>query len=116
MHVNAIVKRIQPLKKMWFTAAVLDLFGTRDQFRGRQFFHGRDGGGGDASGGNVSNGTGGNASNDWGSNVSNGERWGAADEALPTVLPLTSCCAVQFLPGDPWFSATKTNQNQKIHT
>ena len=27
------------------TAAVPKLFGTRDQFHGRQFFHGREGGG-----------------------------------------------------------------------
>ena len=63
--------------------AVSNLFGTRDQFCGRQFFHGRDGGGGDGSGGNESD----------------GERWGAADEASLTHLPLTSCSAAQFLTG-----------------
>ena len=40
--------------------AVPNLFGSRDQFHGRQFFHGwgwgAGGGRGDASGGNVSNG------------------------------------------------------------
>ena len=48
--------------------AVPNLFGTRDHFTGRQFFHGRrwgDGGVGNGSGGNASNGgdgSGGNAS------------------------------------------------------
>ena len=38
-------------------AAVPNLFGTRDWFRGRQFFHGLGGGhGGNGSGGNASNG------------------------------------------------------------
>ena len=32
-------------------------------------------------------------------NVSDGERWGAADEALLSCLPFTSCCAAQFLTG-----------------
>ena len=42
--------------------AAPNLFGTGDQFRGRQFFHGRGvGGWGDGSGGNASD----------------GERWGA---------------------------------------
>ena len=58
------------------------LFGTRDQFRGRQFFHG-PGGGGDGSG----------------CNASNGEPWGAADEASLARLQLTSCCAARFLTG-----------------
>ena len=60
-------------------AAVPNLFGTRDRFYGRQFFHGRGGVGGDCSGGNVSD----------------GEQWGAAvniDEALLASPPLTSCC------------------------
>ena len=62
--------------------AVPNLFGTKDWFHGRQFFHGR-GLGGDGSGGNVSD----------------GERWGAADEALLACPPLTSCCAAWFLTG-----------------
>ena len=33
------------------------------------------------------------------SNVSDGERWGAADEALLVCLPLTSCCVARFLTG-----------------
>ena len=37
-------------------AAVLNLFGTRDCFGGRQFFHGL--GWGDGSGGNASDGSG----------------------------------------------------------
>ena len=40
-------------------AAVFNLFGTKDQFRGRQFFHGSaggDGGWGDGSGGNGGDG------------------------------------------------------------
>ena len=53
--------------------AVPNLFGTRDQFRGRQFFHGWWG---DGSGGNASD----------------GEQWGAADEALLARRLLTSCC------------------------
>ena len=60
---------------------VPNLFGTRDQFHGRQFFHGR--GLGDGSGGNASD----------------GERWGAADEASLACPPLTSCCAALFLKG-----------------
>ena len=34
-----------------------------------------------------------------GSNASDGERWGAVDEALVACPPLTSCCAAQFLTG-----------------
>ena len=34
-----------------------------------------------------------------GGNASDGERWGAADEALLTLLSLTSCCAARFLTG-----------------
>ena len=34
-----------------------------------------------------------------GGNGSSGERWGVADEASLTRLPLTSCCAAQFLTG-----------------
>ena len=37
-----------------FKAAVPSLFGTRDRFRGRQFFHGRDGG--DCAGDTASDG------------------------------------------------------------
>ena len=61
-------------------AAVPNLFGTRDQLRGRQFFHGPGVGGvgveedGDGSGGNASN-------------------------ALLTCPPLTSCCAAWFITG-----------------
>ena len=50
---------------------VPNLFGTRDQFHGRQFFHG----------------------------ASDGEQWGAADEASLACPPLTSCCAAWFLTG-----------------
>ena len=78
-------------------SAVPNLFGTRDRFRGRQFFHGRWAGE-DGSGGNASD----------------GEKWGAADEASLARLPLTSCCAARYLTGyrlvlvrglqvgDPW--------------
>ena len=71
-------------------------FWHRDQFRGRQFFHGRDGADGS------------------GSNASDGERWGEADEASLACPRLTSCCAARFLTGrrlvpacspgvrDPW--------------
>ena len=34
-----------------------------------------------------------------GGNVSDGERWGAAGEALLAGPPLTSCCAARFLTG-----------------
>ena len=80
-------------------SAVPNIFGTRDRFHGRQFFHRL--GGGDGSGGNVSD----------------GERWGAADEASLARPPLTSCCAAQFLTGlgpvpvrgpgvgDPWYKS-----------
>ena len=39
-----------------FKAAVPNLSGTRDWFRGRQFFHGRGWGGGYGSGGGASDG------------------------------------------------------------
>ena len=41
---------------------------------------------GDGSGGNAGN-------------ASDGDRWGAADEALFACPPLTSCCAARFLTG-----------------
>ena len=75
-------------------AAAPNLFGTGDQFCGRQFFSWW----GDGSDGNVSD----------------GEQWGAADEASLSRLPLTSCCVARFLTGhrpvlvcspgvgDPW--------------
>ena len=62
-----------------FRAAVPNLFGTRDRFRGRQFFHGRWGG--DGSGGNASD----------------GER--QMKLCLLARPPLTSCCAAWFLTG-----------------
>ena len=66
------------LCKMYFRAAIPNLFGTRDRFRGRQFFHGP-------------------GLRGWvvvsGGNASNGGRWGAADEASITRPPLTSCCS-----------------------
>ena len=65
-----------------FRAAVPNLFGTRDRFHGRQFFHG-PGNGGDGSG----------------RNESDGEQWGAADEASLPRPPLTSCCVARFLTG-----------------
>ena len=45
-----------------FRAAVPNLFGTRDQFCGRQFFHGQGRGSGHGSGGIGSSGSRGNAS------------------------------------------------------
>ena len=62
-------------------AVVPNLFGTRDWFCGRPFFHGWGGGGKDGSGSNASDRSGSNASDGSGGNVSDGERWGAADEA-----------------------------------
>ena len=50
-------------------AAVPNIFGTRDRFCGRQFFHGPGWGWAGASGGDTSNGSGGNGRD--------GERWGA---------------------------------------
>ena len=38
------------LFRVWFSAEVPKLFGTRDWFRGRQFFHGPGGGVGDGLG------------------------------------------------------------------
>ena len=61
------------------STAVPNIFGTRDRFCGRQFFHRRRGGE-DGAGGNGSD----------------GER---ADEASLTHPPLTSCCAARFLTG-----------------
>ena len=68
---------------LWNCSILLvpNIFGTKDRFRGRQFFHGW--GWGDGSGGNASD----------------GEQWGAADEALLSCPPLTSCCAARFLTG-----------------
>ena len=63
--------------------AVPNLFGTRDQFPGRHFFHGW-GLAGDGSG----------------SNTSDGERWGAADAVSLARPPLTSCRAARFLTGN----------------
>ena len=95
-------------------AAVPNLFCTRDQFCGRQFFHGPGRGdgssgnasyGGDGSGGNASDGSGGNASDGGMVQVvmrvigNNGEQWGAADDALLAHPLLTSCCEAQFLTG-----------------
>ena len=37
-----------------------------------------------------------------GSVASYGEQWGAADETLLARLPLTSCCAAQFLTEPIW--------------
>ena len=78
---------------------VPNLFGTRDRFLEDNFSTERvvegDGPGG---------------------NASDGERWGATGEASLAHLPLTSCCAAQFLTGrrpvpilgpgigDPWLS------------
>ena len=77
-----------PLLTLWFKLttslkpAVPNLFGTRDQFHGRQFFRGLAGGwgGGDDSGGNVTDG-------------------GAADETSLACPLLTSCCVAHFLTG-----------------
>ena len=41
-------------------------------------------------------GSGGNASDGSGDNASNKERWGEADEASLTRLPLTSCCVDHY--------------------
>ena len=48
-------------------------------------------GGGDGSSGNASDGLGGN--------VRDGEQWGAADEAMFALPPLTSCYVAWFLTG-----------------
>ena len=40
----------------WLRALVPNIFGTRDQFHGRRFFHGPGGRGRDGLGGNVSDG------------------------------------------------------------
>ena len=79
---------IQTFLYSW--TAVPNLFGTRDQFRGRQFFR-RPGQGSGGSGGKASDGSGGDGGD--------GERWGAADEASLTPPPPTSCCAARFLTG-----------------
>ena len=65
----------------WFKAAAPNIFGTRDRFRGRQFFHGRGVGEEDGSGGIASDGD------------------EAADEASLPRRPLTSSCAARFLTG-----------------
>ena len=44
------------VKEMALKSSILNLFGTRDQFHGDKFFHGR--GWGDGAGGNISNGSG----------------------------------------------------------
>ena len=61
------------MRKYWSKAVVPKLFGTRDRFHGRQFFHGC-GWRGYGSGGNASI----------------GEQRGAADEASFARPPLTS--------------------------
>ena len=67
-----------------YRTVVPNLFGTRDQFHGRQFLHGRGGSGGDASNGS-------------GSNVSDGEQ--QMKLCSPAHHSLTSCCAAWFLIG-----------------
>ena len=69
-------------KLCYFNSVVPNLFGTRDRFSGRQFFH-RWGRRGDGSGGMERD----------------GEWWGAADEALLTHPLLISCYAAPFLTG-----------------
>ena len=65
--------------------AVPNLFGSRDLFCGRQFFHGQGfGGGAYGSGGNAAMGRDG----EW-----------QAYEASPARPLLTSCCAARFLTG-----------------
>ena len=63
-------------------AAVPNLFGIRDQFRGRQFSYRRGWGWGDGSGGNASDG---------------GPQMKL--RSLARRSPLTSCCAARFLTG-----------------
>ena len=41
-----VIQMANRYMKRRYTTAVPNLFGTRDQFRGRQFFHGLDGGAG----------------------------------------------------------------------
>ena len=67
-----------------FKAVVPNIFGTRDRFCGRQFFH--DGGGMMVQA--VMR-----------MMRSVGEQCRAADETLLAPPPLTSCCAAQFLTG-----------------
>ena len=88
-----------------------NIFGARDWFRGRQFFHGQGGG----------LGVGGWWFRWW------WELWEAADEASLTRLPLTSCHVARFLTGcrpvsvhgpgvgDPWvrYRATQVTQNRQ---
>ena len=81
MRINIYLHKMPTLIKIQRWSPIF--FGTRDQFHERQFFHGCRVGVGDGSGGNESD----------------GERWGAADEALLACPPLTSCCASQFLTG-----------------
>ena len=92
-------------------AVVPKLFGSRDQFCGRQFFHRWGRGVGVREFSNVSDGSGSNASNE--------EWWGVADEASLALLMLTSCCMAQFLTDheqvevlgprvrDPWSKASR---------
>ena len=67
-----------PLLGIYLRAAVPNLFGTRDRFHGRQFFH-EWGGGARGSG----------------SNASDGERQMKLQSLAR--LPLTSCCAAWFI-------------------
>ena len=87
----------QTEKDKYYMPAVPNLFGTRDQFRGRQFFHGRRVGGGGGSGGDARHGSGGNASD--------GERWGAADEALLAHLPTAHLLLCGPAPNRPQTSS-----------
>ena len=84
---------LESWRQRWCRAVVPNLLVTRDQFHGRQFFHGPGRG--------------------WFGRWC--ERWGAADEASLACPLLTSCCVAQFLTGlrpvpvrgpgvgDPWY-------------
>ena len=80
------LRKLQSWGGLGFKAALPNLFGTRDRFCGRQFFHGQGGRGMVQAVMRVMG--------------SDGER-GVADEASLALPPLTSCCAVPVCdPGD----------------
>ena len=71
--------------------------------------------GGGKGGGIIQVGNASDAGDGSGSNESDGERWGAADEALLASPLLTSCCAARFLTGSEQGLGTPGLKNMCVY-